>query len=154
MVSTSEHEAGAIKVVTSRFGEVEVVADKIITMTVPVPGFPESKHFFLRPHGQDSPFMWLQSLENPALAFVVINPVLISPAYQPAISAGVMSELAATAPQELELLVILTIPAGRPRDLTANLLGPVVINAEKRLAKQVVLDPLSYDPCFPVFGAA
>lgn len=139
-------------VTTSRFGEIEVDGEKTIAMTSPFLGFPESNRFVLLPHSPSSPFMWLQSLDTPKLAFVVIQPGVINPEYNPAVNSQVRKELMASHDAELELLVILTIPKDQPKNLTANLLGPVVINSKKRLAKQVLLDPTEYDPCWPIIS--
>lgn len=139
------------RVVTSRFGELEIIEDKVITMTTPFLGFPNERLFALLPHGPDSAFWWLQSMENPNLAFVVIQPAMINPLYQPVIPASALQELKAPTRQEVELLLILTIPQGQPEAMTANLLGPVVLNASRKLAKQVLLDPAQYSPCWPVF---
>jgi len=140
-----------IRIQTSRFGEITVDLDKLITMTTPFLGFPESKRFVLRPHGPKSPFMWLQSLDNPDLAFVVIQPAVLIPQYKPEMSAHLKKELQLANGNEPDLLLILTIPKNNPQAMTANLLGPVAINPEKRLAKQVLLDPVKYDACWPVF---
>lgn len=140
-----------ITVQTSRFGEITIDQDRVITMTSPFLGFPESKRFILRPHGPDSPFMWLQSLDNPDLAFVVIRAGLLGEAYDPQVPGPAMKELEISGASERDMLLILTIPKGKPEDITANLLGPLLINTSKRLAKQVVLDPNKYDPCWPLF---
>lgn len=95
--------------------------------------------------------MWLQSLDEPDLAFVVTPAATLTPQYQPAISTLVRQELNATENDPLDILLILTIPHGNPLKMTANLLGPVVINSQKRLAKQVVQDPKFFDHCWPVF---
>ncbi len=146
-----EEPQDEITVATSRFGEISVRADKIITMTSPFLGFPESKRFILRPHSAESPFMWLQSLENPKLAFVVIQAAPLVPHYRPAIAKHILQELEISQNQQPEILLILTVPSGRPEKMTANLLAPLAINAQRRLAKQVLLDPTTYDPCWPVF---
>lgn len=143
-------ETNDIEIETSRFGRVRVERKKIITMIAPFLGFPGSKQFFLRPHGEDSPFMWLQSLDDPNLAFVVVQPGLFLNDYSPALQPFVLDELLLEKGNAPEILVILTIPAGKPRAMTANLLGPVVVNVNRRLAKQVLLDPNRYDPCWKV----
>ncbi|MHB1015835.1 MAG: flagellar assembly protein FliW, partial [Desulfurivibrionaceae bacterium] len=103
------------------------------------------------PHGENSPFLWLQSLDDPKLAFVLIQAALLIPQYQPEISTLIRQELQAASDQALEVLLILTVPRENPEGMTANLLGPVVINSDKRLAKQVLQDPARYDACWPVF---
>lgn len=135
---------------TSRFGPLDINEEKIITMTTPFLGFAEERRFILLPHGPDSVFWWLQSVDNPDLAFVVIQPAKIAPQFNPAIAPQLRQEVQAAESAELELLVILTIPKGRPEAMTANLLGPILLNPVKRLAKQILLDPAQYDPCWPV----
>ena len=135
---------------TTKFGKITIDLDKIITMTTPLLGFPESVRFILRPHGEKSPFVWLQSLDDPNLAFVMINPTLLIPAYHPDIPPVILDELKTNDPKQLELMVILTIPKGHMEQMTANLLGPVAINPTTKLAKQVPLDPTTYDPCWQV----
>ncbi|MBA3003893.1 MAG: hypothetical protein FP813_08590 [Desulfurivibrio sp.] len=136
---------------TSRFGELSVNPEKIITMTSPFLGFPDSKRFMIKPHGEESPFLWLQSLDDPKLAFVAIQAALLIPQYKPEISTLTRQELQNSPDQALEILLILTIPKENPEGMTANLLGPVAIHTEKRLAKQVLQDPTRYDACWPVF---
>ena len=150
-VDNQAAEKELISVSTSRFGTIEVDPDKVITLTSPFLGFSESIRFILRPHAEDSPFMWLQSLDNPELAFVVISPTLLPEKYSPKITKQTTNELDIQSEQELDMLVLLTIPAGNPQEMTANLLGPLVINTTKRLAKQIVLDPKKYNPCLPLF---
>ena len=138
------------KIKSSRFGEIEIDEDKVINLTSPILGFPDDLSFILVPHGPDSPFFWLHSTQNPDLAFVVIQPARIHPTYQPKIPAQVRKELQAEKEPDLELMTILTIPQGKPREMTVNLLAPMAINAKKRLAKQLLLDPAKYDPCWKV----
>lgn len=139
-----------ITVNTSRFGDIEVEQDKIITMTTPFLGFPNDTQFIIRPHGANSPFMWFQSINSPALAFVVVVASVIIPDYKPAIPSTVKEELEC-AENKHDTLLVLTIPQGKPEKMTANLLGPIVLNPETKLSCQLLLDPNKFDPCWPVF---
>jgi len=142
---------GKMKAQTSRFGEIEIDPDRIITMTSPFLGFPDSTRFILRPGKQDSPFMWLQSLDDPELAFVIIQPHVLGLEYSPPIPETIREELKIHTDANQEILLILTIPEGKPQEMTANLLGPIIVNSKERLARQVVLDPNKYELCWPVF---
>ena len=139
-----------ITVTTSRFGDIEVEQDKIITMTTPLLGFPDDTQFIIRPHGTDSPFMWFQSINSPHLAFVVIQATTIIPDYKPAIPKNIKEELQC-AEADHDTLLVLTIPQGQPEAMTANLLGPIVLNPNTKLSCQLLLDPGKFDPCWPVF---
>lgn len=140
-----------ITVQTSRFGEIIVDTERIISMLSPLLGFPESTRFILKSHSQKSPFMWLQSLDNPQLAFVVLPATLTGLDYRPEIPRQILKELLITADNDKDILLILTIPKNNPQEMTANLLGPIVLNSSMRLAAQVVLDPQKYDPCTRLF---
>jgi len=144
-------EQKKLTVSTARFGEITADPDKIITMTSPFLGFPESRRFMLIPHGEETPFMWLQSLDEAHLAFVIIPASVLVPDYQPEVPATVRQELRAESGDELNILLLLTIPQGNPLKMTANLLGPLVLNPEKRLAKQVIQDPNKWEPRWSVF---
>lgn len=143
-----------ITIQTSRFGDLDIDEDKIITMTTPFLGFAAERRFILLPHGPDSVFWWLQAVDNPNLAFVVIQPALIDPQYQPTIASHFQQELQVENQTALEILVILTIPKGHPEEMTANLLGPIILNPVQQLAKQILLDPAHYDPCWRVMVTA
>ncbi|OGQ98632.1 MAG: hypothetical protein A2505_07395 [Deltaproteobacteria bacterium RIFOXYD12_FULL_55_16] len=150
-IITCTEKQREITVSTSRFGELSVNPEKIITLTSPFLGFPEAKRFFIKQHGEESPFLWLQSLDDPKLAFVSMQAAVLTPQYQPEISSLTRQELQAAPEQALEVLLILTVPKGNPEGMTANLMGPVVINTEKCLAKQVLQNPSRYEACWPVF---
>ncbi len=141
-----------LNIQTSRFGEISISRNTIITMTSPFLGFPSSKRFVLLPHGPQSPFMWLQSVDEPHLAFVVIHPSIISQDFNPDISKQIKDELRAAHDNEIDLLLILTIPKDDPQGMTANLLAPVMINPKAKLGRQTLLDPLKYECCWPVFS--
>ncbi|MBU0909776.1 MAG: flagellar assembly protein FliW [Proteobacteria bacterium] len=142
-----------ITVQTSRFGEISVDKERIISLLSPFLGFPESTRFILKSHSTKSPFMWLQSLDNPQLAFVVLPAALTGLDYQPEIPRQILKELLITADSDKDILLILTVPKNNPKEMTANLLGPIVLNSSKRLAVQAVLDPQKYDPCWRLFPA-
>ncbi|ADH87007.1 flagellar assembly protein FliW [Desulfurivibrio alkaliphilus] len=146
-----EEGTPTITLQTSRFGRISVDPEKIITVTSAFPGFPESRRFVLRQHSSKSPFMWLQSLDNPELAFVVIQASRLVPQYQPDLPTAALRELGDPENSKLELLLILAIPQGKPEQMTANLLGPVVLNPVSQLAKQILLDPNKFDAAWPVF---
>jgi flagellar assembly factor FliW len=145
-------ESEKIMVRTSRFGEIAVDPARVISMISPFLGFPESIRFMLKSHGPNSPFMWLQSLDNPQLAFVVIRAALLDLHTKLEIPRPILRNLQITSEHDKDILLILTIPKDNPREMTANLLGPIVLNSRMRLAAQVVLDPQKYDPCWRVFG--
>ena len=139
---------------TSRFGAVEVRSEAVITMAGPILGFPAARHFFLKCHSDNSPLMWFQSMEEPNLAFVVIDPRYILADYQPPLKPGLLKSLEAADSSSIDLLVILSIPSGGEGTITANLMAPLVINTETRLVAQPLFESSGYDCRWPVPPAA
>ncbi|NLA75615.1 MAG: flagellar assembly protein FliW, partial [Deltaproteobacteria bacterium] len=66
---------------TSRFGEIEIEEKRIILFNEGLIGFPDEKEYIIIEHRSGSPFMWLQSVNNPDLAFVIMNPFQVFPGY-------------------------------------------------------------------------
>ena len=131
-------------IATKNFGNIEVREDQIITFSPGLLGFSEFHRYVLIEHGQDSPFFWLQSLEKPDLAFVVMDPTTVLPDYKIGALNGIQKELGVKSLKDLKVLVILTIPAGNPQEMTANLMGPLLINLVNRRGKQMVLEGSPY----------
>jgi flagellar assembly factor FliW len=145
-------EPSAFTVETAHFGPIRVEEDQVITLSPGLPGFPDLRRYLLIQHSQESPFLWLQCLDDPALAFAVLDPVHIVPDYRPGPPEALLKQLEAKNPADLKVLVIVTIPPGRPQDLTANLMAPVVINLKTRRGKQLVLERSLYSHQHRVMG--
>ena len=139
-----------MKVLTERFGAIEVKEEEIITMVEPILGFPYAKRYVLLDHKEGSPFKWLQSLDDGGLAFVVINPKLVKPDYVVPLEEEEAKKLQIENPEDAEVYVMVVIPED-PRKMTVNLRAPVIINRRKRLAKQVIIPDDSYPIKYPVF---
>jgi flagellar assembly factor FliW len=116
-------------------------------------GFSENKRFVLFRHKENSPFFWYQSVDEPSLAFVVTSPFLFVPDYDVAAdeAAKAMSWNDAVE-SDLELYVVTNIPKGEPDKMTANLIGPILINVKKRQAIQMVISNSPYSHKFPLAG--
>lgn len=129
---------------TTRFGDIELDKNRLIRFPEGMIGFPDMKRYVLLEHKPGSPFMWLQSTESPDLAFVLVNPCLIEQDYLQQISRKDRSLLLEKRGQAPLLFAVVTIPPGEPQKMTANLLGPVVIDVPARTGKQVILADSGY----------
>lgn len=121
---------------TTRFGRVEVAGDKLITFEEGILGFPGLKRYGLIQTSPDPVFFWLQSTENPTLAFVVCDPLAFVEGYNVPIKADDVKALKLRGLSDCQVFVIVNKVDGH---LTANLQGPLVVGAESLLAKQLVL---------------
>ncbi len=135
---------------TSRFGEVTADDSAVISFPEGIVGFPDVRRFVIFDGPEGTPFKWLQSTERPELAFVICDPALFKPDYQVSATRGDLAGLKLEKPEDAVICAILSIPAD-PWKMTANLLGPVVFNAEKKLGKQLVLSGPEYTTKHPVF---
>jgi flagellar assembly factor FliW len=131
---------------TTRFGDVQVDAAKVITLPRGIIGFPDEKQYVLLKHQPESPLFWLQSVTNPDLAFVVVTPGLFKPDYRVPVGPPLLEALGAQSPDEIQVYVLVTVPQGHPERMTANLKGPLLVNTGSHLGQQVVVD----DPDYPV----
>lgn len=128
---------------TSRFGTIDVPEEEIINFPEGILGFSGMRRFCLIDIDNQRPFMWLQSLENPALAFVCVDPALFFPDYRIPVKAIELAGAEIENPEDAVVYVFLVVPSD-PAKITANLQGPVVINRMTRVAKQLVLMDTPY----------
>ncbi|MGI6037267.1 MAG: flagellar assembly protein FliW [Limnochordia bacterium] len=128
---------------TSRFGPLEVDVDEIIEFPAGILGFEDYKKYVLLEHKPGSHFRYLQSMEEPELTFVLIDPRSFRPDYRVELSSSSLGELQVTEASEVEVYAIVTIP-GEVTAMTANLQAPVLINTGVRLGQQIVLTDGQY----------
>ncbi len=135
-----------MQVDTKFWGALELPETSLITFTREILGFPRHRRFVLLPAGGTHPFLYLQSADDPHLAFVTIDPKLVMPSYRvPEDEAAEYGQ-----PDEWAVLALCTIPPER-QDATVNLRSPLVINRATRQGGQVVLS-LPYSFRHPLFS--
>lgn len=132
-----------MKVNTSRFGEIEINENDLIQMPEGLIGFPELVKFVLLDHDKDSPFKWLQSIDDPEMAFVVISPLTFRPDYMVEVTEDEVSALKLNNSDNAVISVIVTIPMD-PKKMSANLKAPLIFNLNNRLGKQIILKDSQY----------
>lgn len=135
-----------MRVQSSRFGEFEIEASRALKFTQNLLGFPESTTYVVV-EVEDSPYIWLQSADEPDVAFLATSPFLFFPEYDLVLGDEEQSSLELEDPSQVEVLTLLTVHRSDRDDveqITANLLGPIIINTESRQALQLVLDNPSY----------
>ncbi len=127
-----------MRVETTKFGTLEARVESTISLPEGLVGFEGLKRFVLLEREGEQPFKWLQSLDEPSIAFVVIDPMTFKRDYLVPIEEGDAARLGIEHPDDAALLVIVTIPKER-EGMTANLQGPLVINLKSKVGKQLVL---------------
>lgn len=128
--------SAAMEVQTTRFGTVEIAEDRVITFAKGLLGFTSCSRFCLLQPNDDAAFFWLQSIDEPDLAFVVTDPSLFFQEYSAPIRQEQMEDLALDRLEDAQVFVIVN----KVNDtLTANLQGPIVVNSVTKTAEQLVL---------------
>lgn len=137
-----EKKTETVKIRSSRFGELEVPVTSIFTIVNGIIGFPNFNKYTLLEY--NPPFSWLHSVENPELAFVVVNAAEFGEEYRVPLPVG---------DRDIELrenddvaAVNLVCVRSDPTQTTVNMKAPVVVNLRTMLGRQIVID----DPRYPV----
>jgi flagellar assembly factor FliW len=125
-----------MEVQTSRFGTVEIAEDRVINFPKGLLGFQEQKRYCLLQPNDDACFFWLQSLENPDLAFVITDPNLFVAEYSVPIRNEQMEDLRLSKLEDAQVFVIVNKVGEK---LTGNLQGPLVVNTLAKVGEQFVL---------------
>ena len=140
-----------MEVDTKANGIVEIEEKQIVTFPEGIMGF-EQYHKYALINSEYEPFIWLQSLEEKNLAFLLIDPFLISSEYEADIDDENLKKIQVQAPEDIVVMTIVTIPAnGEP--ITANFLGPIVINRKNNECLQVVLNDGRWNTKFNIVEA-
>ena len=129
-----------MKISTKQFGEIEVKDEEIINFQNPIYGFASLKKFILIRHGL---LGWLQSVENPDIAFLVANPYEVYKDYDVELDDKDAEKLEINTTDDVFLLSIITLPE-KTENISMNLLSPVVINYKNYKASQIILNNPKY----------
>lgn len=131
-----------MKAATRLFGEIEIDESKIITFEDGIIGFPDMKKFTLifdeEKEGRSS-ISWLQSMDEPEIAFPVMDPLFVCETYNPSVEDELLKNLGTIKEDNLYVLVTVTVPQNI-KELAVNLKAPIVINTDTRKASQIIVE--------------
>jgi len=127
-----------MKLRTAYFGNIEIDPAGIIHFPGGVPGFEDCRRFVLLQRPEEAPVAWLQGVDDPDLAFAVVEPRHFLAEYHPPLSPADLEPLKLAVGEEALILIILVL-APEPERITANLQAPVIINRKEKLGAQVYL---------------
>ena len=132
-----------MKISTTRFGDIEVDDRNVITVLGGIIGFENYYRFVILDFLKDSQFRWLQSLNDPEVAFVICDPWYFFRDYNFELSDEYQNELEIESLDDIVAVAISTIPTDITKT-TLNLISPIIINLKKMIGKQVILYNSSY----------
>jgi flagellar assembly factor FliW len=134
---------------SDRLGAVEVDERSVISVPGGLLGFEGQERYVLVPADDAGAYSWFHSLDDPGLAFLVVVPGFFFDDYAPELSDADVAELGIEDPADAQVLCLVTI---RDDAITANLLGPIVVNVANRRARQVVLADQGHGTRVPLGG--
>lgn len=134
---------------STRFGELEVDESDIITFPVGVPGF-EERHNWILMGDEDNAIMWMQCADDGTLALPVTTPDAVRSDYNAQIPREALEPIGEVSEDDVAILLVVTIPPGKPWEMTANLKAPIVVNRAARLAMQAIALNEEYGFRYPV----
>ncbi len=129
-----------LQFVSPRFGPIEVSEDAVLHFESGLPGFQGCRRFIVMDHDRETPLKWLQCVDRPEVAFLIVEPGEIGAAYDLDLPAEALRVLGLTTDTPTENVAVFLILTAEEGELTANLRAPVVVNLAKRGACQLILD--------------
>ncbi len=142
-----------MRIQTKIFGEIDIDEEKILHFTNGIIGFPDLKDFALMydaEKGEKSNIRWLQSLQEPAFAMPVLDPLAVKPDYNPEVEDELLKPIGELNPDEMLVLVTLTVPKDITK-MSVNLCAPIVIHTESRKACQIIVDDEKYPVKYMIY---
>lgn len=142
-----------MQITTKIFGEITIADDRIIRFPKGIVGFPDLKDFTLIHDSEDggnAAIRWIQSLQEPAFAMPVMDPLSIVPDYAPEIADEIIANLGECGSDDLLVLVTVTVPSDITK-MTINLKAPIVINSDNLKACQAIVENDDYMVKFPIY---
>ena len=140
-----------MKIETVRFGEIEIDESRIFDFRLPIIGFDELTRYIIIEPNKDTLFKWLQSVEDPGLAFPIISVATLDFDYSVDLDDNVITELNITNAESILVMNITSIPQDNPKGTTINLLAPLIFNLDNQTAGQIVLSGSGYSISHPMF---
>ncbi|MDD6203310.1 MAG: flagellar assembly protein FliW [Lachnospiraceae bacterium] len=142
-----------MRINTRVFGEIDIEEEKIIHFPGGIIGFPDMTEFALIHNSEKDArcaVRWLQSMQEPEFAMPVMDPLVVSPDYNPMVEDELLKPIGVLNPESILVLVTMTVPKDIKK-MTVNLQAPFVINADEKKACQIIVDTEQYPIRFPIY---
>jgi flagellar assembly factor FliW len=137
---------------TRRFGLIDIPEEKVLRFKGGIPGLECMCRSILIKVEETLPFYWLQSLEDGDVSLPVISPLVVAEQYAPSVEDSALEGLELARDEDLLIVVVAVIPQDVTK-MTANMAAPLLINIEKNIGKQVILDNPEWQMRQPIYEA-
>ncbi len=151
MIKYDEDRMSSMQTIkSSKLGDIEYNENDVITLSSPMLGFNHLNDFLLISNNESYPFLWFQSIEDPEVCFILVEALTFFKQYKPSIPKRDLKVLSIEDEKDMQVFCIVVVMS-ELKNSTANLRAPLVINFEKKLAKQVILEDDTYQIKTPLF---
>jgi flagellar assembly factor FliW len=137
-----------MKMIQSRFGEIKYDPANLVHFIEGLIGFEELHDFIVMPNEKQGPLFWIQSIEDPEVAFVLTDPTNFFVDYKVVPDRREREKLGLSEEDDCFVLSVVTVPPDRK--VTLNLMAPILFAPRINRALQVVLEKSSYSTRHPL----
>ena len=134
--------------ILTRFGEVEYNPERLLHFPAGLIGLPTLRHFIVMPNRKEGPLFWIQSVDEPEMAFVLTDPTNFFLDYRVVPDAAERQTLRIEEGDDCFVLVVVTVPPDQ--QITLNLAAPILFAPKTNRALQTILDKADYSPKTPL----
>ena len=137
-----------MKTINTRFGQVEYDPDNLLHFPAGMIGFPQLHKFIVMPNKKEGPLFWIQSVDDPDVAFVLTDPSNFFLDYIVVPDETERKVLQISDEDECFILAVVTVPPDQ--NITLNLSAPILFTPKTNRAIQVILDDPKYKTKTPL----
>lgn len=137
-----------MKKIQSRFGEIEYDPDNTLLFPEGLVGFENLQKFVVMPNEKEGPLFWIQSVEDPQIAFILTDPTSFYFDYKVVPDGREREKLGID--ENGECLIVSVVSVSQEREITLNLAAPILFAPETNRALQVILEGTNFSPRTPL----
>lgn len=137
-----------MKTIQSRFGEIEYDPDNTLLFPEGLIGFEKLHHFVVMPNKKEGPLFWIQSVDDPQVAFVLTDPTNFYLDYKVVPDSRERQKLGIE--EEDDCLIVSVVTVSPDRKITLNLAAPILFSPKTNRALQVILEGTQFSPRTPL----
>ncbi len=145
-------ETNTLTLNTEKFGEINVDNELIFEFVAPIIGFDELKKYTIVDIKPDSPFKWLQSIEDMGLAFPITLCSYFGIDYQFDIPDEEAEKIDIKSAEDIFVCNIVNIPNSNPQGATVNMVAPIIVNLANKKAMQTILKDTDFEVRHKLYG--
>jgi flagellar assembly factor FliW len=137
-----------MKKIQSRFGEIEYDPDNTLLFPEGLIGFENLRYFVVMPNEKKGPLFWIQSVEDPQVAFVLTDPAGFYFDYKVVPDGCERQKLGIDEGDPCLVASVVSVPPDRK--ITLNLAAPILFAPKTNRALQVILEGTNFSPQTPL----